>query len=614
MQDLASPVADRISRSVSRATDNVERWKRAVNSAQSSVGGLGQRLGTLSSNTIAKLSDKARQLNGNLKQGVKHVADLESQLGKSGGVMSSLKSKAALLATALGGFGLISFVNEASAAYREVQNIDRVIQFAGGKDGAKNLQFVNDIAKQLKLPLLATKEGFKQFSGATMGTALEGEKTRDVFKSVSIASAAMGLSADNTQGVFLALSQMMSKGKVSAEELRGQLGERMPGAFNIAAKAMGKTQQELDKMMENGQLMAADFLPAFARELERTYASALPGYFKSAQAYTNQYNNQLQEFKTKSGEALIPIQFRFMELGSTIMDRLLPIIIQAADFINKNWGLIKDSVYALTLGVLVGAGAFLAHKAYAIGSMIATQGFTVAMSALNLAFLANPVTWIVIGIIAFVAAIVLAYQRVDWFRGGILGLWEAAKTVFSNIGDFFKRIFEPIFKAIEAFKNGDYTAAAKFTAKGLFNLTPVGLAVEAGKYASEGGFTKGVGASFNKGYKQGVDEIAAKKVGEKQKASIFSSFADDPFGDTGTGSGAEPPKPSFGGAGGGTTSSGSTGVSGKPKSITISISNLVRVDNFYGNSENGKKQVTDVVVEALIRAVNGASIVLEGNE
>ena len=44
---------------------------------------------------------------------------------------------------------------------------------------------------------------------------------------------------------MLALAQMASKGTVQAEELRGQLGERLPGAFKIAAAAMGVTQAEL---------------------------------------------------------------------------------------------------------------------------------------------------------------------------------------------------------------------------------------------------------------------------------------------------------------------------------------------------------------------------------
>lgn len=622
MQDMASPVADRIAKSVTKASETVDRWRsnltRASRSSQEFSGQLvvvKSKVDALqSSRGFSSIVERAKQALRSVSALSDKAEQLNKELFTSNGKMSGIASKARLIATALVGFSLVSFVNDATAAYTEMQNIDRVIQFTGGKDGAKNIQFVNDIAKELKLPLLEAKEGFKQFSGATMGTALEGEKTRNVFKSVSIAAAGMGLTGDNTKGVFLALGQIMSKGKVSAEELRGQLGERMPGAFNIAARAMGVTQSELDKMMANGELLAADFLPRFANELERTYAGALPGYFKSAQAFTNDYNNQLQKFKVDSGEALTPLKFRFMQLGSTIMDKVLPIIISVAGFINENWGPIKDTVYALSLAFAVGAVALAVYKVYTIGAMIASQGFTAAMTSLNLAFLANPVTWIVIGIMAFVATIVLAYQRVGWFRGAIYGLWEAAKTVFSNIGDFFKRIFDPIFKAIDAFKRGDFASAAKFAAQGLFNLTPVGLAVEAVKTASSGGFTKGVGESFNKGYKQGVAEIAAKKANEKQSTSMFGSFAQTFMGDSEQASSGGTESTSATPSSASSMSGGSGASSSKPKSITIHISNLVRVDNFNGSSDDGKKQVTDTVIEALIRAVTGAQIVLEGNE
>ena len=54
---------------------------------------------------------------------------------------------------------------------------------------------------------------------------------------------------------------MISKGKVQAEELRGQLGERLPSAFQLAAKAMGMTTAQLDKFMADGKLTAEDLLP-----------------------------------------------------------------------------------------------------------------------------------------------------------------------------------------------------------------------------------------------------------------------------------------------------------------------------------------------------------------
>ena len=47
---------------------------------------------------------------------------------------------------------------------------------------------------------------------------------------------------------------------MQAEELRGQIGERLPGAFALFAKAVGKTPAELDKALEKGEVTVEDFV------------------------------------------------------------------------------------------------------------------------------------------------------------------------------------------------------------------------------------------------------------------------------------------------------------------------------------------------------------------
>src|SRR5690606_22603244 len=53
---------------------------------------------------------------------------------------------------------------------------------------------------------------------------------------------------------------------VQAEELRGQLGERIPGAFATAARAMKVTEVELNAMLKRGEVLAVDLLPRMAAE------------------------------------------------------------------------------------------------------------------------------------------------------------------------------------------------------------------------------------------------------------------------------------------------------------------------------------------------------------
>lgn len=141
---------------------------------------------------------------------------------------------------------------------------------------AGEFEFVTEESNRLGLELMSTAEAYKQMSAAAMGTTLQGEQTRQVFSAVADASRVLGLSNEQVQGIFLALGQMISKGTVQAEELRGQLGERLPGAFQIAAKAMGVTTAELDKMLQEGKVMTEDFLPKFAQALENRFAKDVP--------------------------------------------------------------------------------------------------------------------------------------------------------------------------------------------------------------------------------------------------------------------------------------------------------------------------------------------------
>jgi hypothetical protein len=84
---------------------------------------------------------------------------------------------------------------------------------------------------------------------------------------------------------------------VQAEEIRGQLGERLPGAFAIASRAMGVTTQEFSKMLELGQVVSADFLPKFANQMEKEVAGSFDKASQSMQASLNRMGNAWLEFK-----------------------------------------------------------------------------------------------------------------------------------------------------------------------------------------------------------------------------------------------------------------------------------------------------------------------------
>lgn len=88
--------------------------------------------------------------------------------------------------------------------------------------GAEEFEYLTETANRLGISLVQASDGYKNFAAATQGTELAGQQTRDIFESVSSYAKVLNLSADDFSGVMRALTQMVSKGKISAEELRGQ--------------------------------------------------------------------------------------------------------------------------------------------------------------------------------------------------------------------------------------------------------------------------------------------------------------------------------------------------------------------------------------------------------
>ncbi len=168
-----------------------------------------------------------------------------------------------------GGLGLSNFVSRLIEVARETNRVTTALKNVSGSMSqyADNQRYLLDLAKKYGLEINALTANYAKFTAAASISGMSMMDQRKVFESVSRACTAFGMSADDSNGVMLALSQMMSKGKISSEELRLQMGERLPVALQAMAKAAGVSVAGLDKLMKKGKLMSADVLPKFAEAL-----------------------------------------------------------------------------------------------------------------------------------------------------------------------------------------------------------------------------------------------------------------------------------------------------------------------------------------------------------
>ena len=103
--------------------------------------------------------------------------------------------------------------------------------------------------------------------------------------------------------------------------------------------------------------------------------------------------------------------------------------------------------------VKIGANkiALLAHKGVSLLAAGATGAMTLAQWALNAAFVATPIGWIVAGIAAIVAAGVALYQNWDTIKAKAIEIWDNIKTAFSGIKDSIVGAFEAAKERVAGF-------------------------------------------------------------------------------------------------------------------------------------------------------------------
>ncbi|MFN4249266.1 MAG: tape measure protein [Flavipsychrobacter sp.] len=319
-------------------------------------------------------------------------------------------------------------VNAFSAA-AEREGLNTALNFATSGNGASTIAFIKNLSDQLGAAQKQALEGSKALYGAMRGGKIPLMEQHNIVRGIMEAGAAMKITANDQQGAMLALAQMASKGVVSAEELRGQLGERLPGAFRLAAEAMGMTEMAFNKHLEKGEILAYKFLPAFAKKMHETYGVAALQASDSATAANNRFQNSLYELKIFMGTQLMP----------AAMQMINGYLIPAARWIRDNWGWLKQ------LG-----GAVLSVA-------LAWKTYTAVQSVANAVMAANPVMLLVgaLGLLAYkIAETSGAFDRFTQTQQDMLNN-PALGTVYSNAGIRYGEAYGNAFADKAAMQIGD---------------------------------------------------------------------------------------------------------------------------------------------------------------
>jgi hypothetical protein len=148
----------------------------------------------------------------------------------------------------------------------------------------------------------------------------------------------------------------------------------------------------------------------------------------------------LSETKESIGAALLPA-----------IEKILPILTKFGDWASEN------TAVFLTIGGVIGgiaAAVLLVNGAMAAWTAITTAA-TAVQAAFNAVMAANPIVLITLGIVALIAALVIAYKKFEGFRNvvdavfgfiktAVTGSIDVIKGYFSTLLGFYKSIFNGI--------------------------------------------------------------------------------------------------------------------------------------------------------------------------
>lgn len=198
-----------------------------------------------------------------------------------------LRGQLLSLVAAYGGlYGAISLVQKGlRLQQQETGTASRLnILFDGdaGKSAAE-LKLLRAEADRLGITYQDLAEQYSKVAIAATSSGATIEQARTVFFGLAETSRALGLSSEQNERIFTAINQIFSKTKISAEELRQQLGDSLPGATGILAKSLGVTTAELDKMLQAGTVSSQELI-GFVDELQKQYGKGLAGQVSSVTA------------------------------------------------------------------------------------------------------------------------------------------------------------------------------------------------------------------------------------------------------------------------------------------------------------------------------------------
>ena len=399
----------------------------------------------------------------NMAEGYRRAAQQEEVLNRglrngasaADGMLGRVKS---LVATLAAGAGIKAILGMSDKMTSTSARLSFLVDDGGSVDALE--QKIMASAQRSRAAYLDTASAIASM-GANAGSAFSDNDELIAFmEQVNKQFVIGGATAEGQSAAMLQLTQAMAAGALRGEELNSIL-KNAPGIARAIESYMGVAEGSIKQYAEQGLITSEVVKNALFSVADETNAKFESMPMTWAQVWTTMQNKALSIFD--------PILARINQVAnserfSTVTDGVisglagiaavagvvLDLLISGGALVVDNWSWISPIVWGLV-------AAFLAYNTVALitnginGAMALAEGVkaaalamstgatfaaTAAQYGLNAALLACPITWIVVLVIALVAAFYAAVAAINHFAGTSLSATGLIMGAFAVAGAF----------------------------------------------------------------------------------------------------------------------------------------------------------------------------------
>lgn len=261
---------------------------------------------------------------------------------------------------------------------------------------------------------------------------------------------AMG-DANKMDSLTLAFSQISASGRASMEDINQMIDQGF-NPLTIIAQKTGESMADLRDRVSAGGVSFEEIAGAF-----ETATSEGGTFYQSMDKASQTTEGKISSLKDAFSSAL-----------GSMTESLLPFVTEAVNGLTNvaNWFANLDENGKRTVLTLAGIAAAIGPISSAISVLIntgrnikkvvsiikswqlATKLMTAAQSALNVVMNMNPISLIIIAIVALIAIIVVLWNKCEWFREGVMTVINTIWGAIQSVGSFIMGVFQNVFNFV----------------------------------------------------------------------------------------------------------------------------------------------------------------------